>query len=508
MHNYVGIGKTTLANEICKRWAEEMFLLENFSIIILIALRTVQQRSLEDVMKTLIGAEAYQELIETLGEECLIILEGLDEVACEWQQSDALFAALMDFTVLEKAIILITSRPHACQRLNAHRMIEIVGFGEEQIQKFVIQSFSDDPDNENAVIFVQQLKLHPQIYSLCYVPVSLVIIIDIFKYNKNSLPLTLTKLYQTFTDMMLVRDKNRKGVALPSTAIITENTKQLLCKALQDVPSESIGKLFLLSKLAYHGFFEKNALQGVLSELIDKLVLLSKLAYQSFLKKNIRIGGVKHHNERKVCNPKLIFNESDLKQYNIEIAYIKGLLKVVTIHYLTGDYVTYNFIHLTVQEYLCAVYMLTLSQEEQYHLLNECFDDYPNIMILYCGLTKLEIGEIVHSKLTSYNSAVTAIKCLYESQQNTTLCESSPFVLNISYIYLMPYDCYCLSYVYYHYPVTHLKMYMCNIGDKNAKLLAKWCSDKKKVLNLQQLDLAENNLTSEGMKHVIDIVKC
>ena len=49
--SFVGIGKTTLANEICMKWAKrDGFLAEDYDIVILIPLRSVQQRSIEEVM--------------------------------------------------------------------------------------------------------------------------------------------------------------------------------------------------------------------------------------------------------------------------------------------------------------------------------------------------------------------------------------------------------------------------------------------------------------------------
>ena len=179
-----------------------------------------------------------------------------------------------------------------------------------------------------------------------------------------------------------------------------------------------------------------------------------------------------------------------------------------TLHHFAGGQVTFNFIHLTIQEFLCAVYMLTLSQEEQYHLLNEYFDNYPNIMVLYCGLTKLNFfHQVVSSKLTTHHSTVTTVKCLYEGQQNIAphIKSLSPFVLDMSHITLLPYDCHCLSYVLCYYPVTQLDLYGCHIGDKNAGILAKWCFNKNKS-KLQNLKLWSNDLTSEGMKHVVKIL--
>ena len=50
--NCAGIGKTTLANEIhvCVRWTRDGFLSEDFDVIVLIPLRCVQQRTLEEII--------------------------------------------------------------------------------------------------------------------------------------------------------------------------------------------------------------------------------------------------------------------------------------------------------------------------------------------------------------------------------------------------------------------------------------------------------------------------
>ena len=422
-----------------------------------------------------IGNDAYWELTKTAGEKCLIILEGLDEVPCEQQQSDPLLLNLINILTFENAVMLITSRPHACQNLNANRRIEIVGFGKEQIKSFVELSFIRDSHIANT--FMEQLMEHPHIYSLCYVPVSLAMIIHIFKLTKHCLPSTLTKLYQLLTAMTLIRQKKKQQLVSSSVKISTD-IESICCEALPNIPKEALGILFSLSKLAYHGFFEKNPTNR------------------------------EHNNQgwRKLSNIKIIFNQTDLSQCNIEITGGgEGLLKVVTITDLIDDHVTYNFIHLTVQEFLCAVYMLTLSQEEQYHLLNDYFDDYPNIIILYCGLTKLDLHKVLYSKLTLYFSVVTAMKCLYEGRWNTTSHKAlDPFELNMSYITLLPYDCLCLSYIYCHYPVTKLNLYMCYIR-KNVETLAKSCLHK--TTKLEELDLGENSLTGQDMEHVMKIVR-
>ena len=117
-----GIGKTTLVNEICVRWARDGFLAEDFDVVVLIPLRSVQERSVEEVMMEYIGEENYQQLKKSAGRRCLIILEGLDEIAVDRRQSDPFLLCLVkECTLLEDATIIITSRPHACEEIDAGR---------------------------------------------------------------------------------------------------------------------------------------------------------------------------------------------------------------------------------------------------------------------------------------------------------------------------------------------------------------------------------------------------
>ena len=128
------MGKTTLANDICLRWARDGFLSEDFDAVVLITLRYVQQKSLKEVMIECIGEETYQQIEQSDGSRCLIILDGLDEMAAD-HQSDHFFVCLIkDCTVLKKATIIITSRPHACDKLKADRLVKMIGF-EAGIQK-------------------------------------------------------------------------------------------------------------------------------------------------------------------------------------------------------------------------------------------------------------------------------------------------------------------------------------------------------------------------------------
>ena len=482
----VGIGKTTLANEICVKWAKrDGFLAEDYDIVILIPLRSVQQRSIEEVMKEHIGEETYEQAKKSAGSRCLVILEGLDEMAGERRESDPfLVRVVKECTLLEEATIMITSRPHACEKLDAGRRIEVVGFGKEEIREFVEKSFPNDVKCVEE--FSQQLKEYPHLESLSYVPMNLVMIVDIFECSEKKLPSTITQLYQLFIVMTLerqVRKENERKQVCSTVAVAANSVEEKLCKVLTDVPKEAVTTLLLLCRLAYCGFFDWYFARGeVWWEWKD---------------------------------PKIIFTVADLKECGIEVTAEwdgYGLLKATHTHQLPTDTITYNFSHLTIQEFLCAVYISTLSQEEQQRLLSEHSSDYPNVFVFLCGVTGFvssEMFQFVFSKLSSeYDDDVTAVKCLYESQQTSPPQPVTPIILWMSGSLLLPYDVVCISHVMSCYPVYELNMSECYIGDKGAELLVKHYPYKNTTGQLLEvLDLWFNDLTIDGLVHIMKIVK-
>ena len=490
-----GIGKTTLCHELCLRWARDGYLAEDFDAVVLILLRSLQQKSLkEGVVEHIGGEDNYDKLKRLQGRRCLIILEGFDEMA---QQKDPFLLRLIkDNTVFEEATILITSRPHACEVIAADRRIEIVGFGYTEIEDFAKKSF---PNDDQSGEFIRQLDEYPQLQSFCYIPMNLVMLVDIFLYSKDEkkkLPSTLTELYQLFTVRTLKRQVKKdivdeKPAVCSSVAVtVPDHDKEILCELLRDlrdIPEKTVGELvgvvWCLSKLAYQGFFDWNT-------------------------------------ESKDRNPKIIFTESDLKQCDIKIINNFdgfGLLKATPTHGLHADDNIYSFNHLTIQEFFCAVYISLQFRQEQLHLLREHFHEYPNVFIFVCGLTGLassEMFQFIYSKLTLPKESwrgdpdvITAIRCINESKQSSGPHQSvSPFTLDLTNNTLSPYDCVCVSHVLSCYEVLALKMNGCHIGNKGAELLVKHYPNSTGPL-LEKLNLNDNDLTSEGMKHVIKIVR-
>ena len=172
------------------------------------------------------------------------------------------------------------------------------------------------------------------------------------------------------------------------------------------------------------------------------------------------------------------------------------------------------FSHLSIQEFLSSLYISLLPQEEQLRLMNEYFHGFSNVFIFLCGLTEIKCNEMYHfvySKMISNNPygsnphVVPAVRCIYES--NCTVQSAVPFTLDMSSNHLVLFDCFCVSHVISHYPVTQLNLWQCYIGETGAEVLAKnYSNEKATVPLLELLNLQLNNLTAVGMDHLMKIV--
>ena len=230
--NCAGIGKTTLAIQICLQWARDEIFADELDAVVMIPFRSVQERSLEEVIKQYVGEEDYPKLKKSAGSRCLLILEGLDEMAVNRQHSDLILQSLIkENTLLEKLII---SRTHAYEKLVIDRR---VGFGDKEIREFVNNSFTNDV--ESIEEFMRQLTDYPHFHSLCFVPLNLVMISDVFHFSQKKLPSTLTELYRLFIVMILQREVVKCCSVKKLT--VGGNAEVTLCKMLAGIPKKAVG---------------------------------------------------------------------------------------------------------------------------------------------------------------------------------------------------------------------------------------------------------------------------
>ena len=341
-----GIGKTVLAKEIAYLWAEHK-LLTDYKLVILVYLRDPRVHTMKSVEELLqlytsrkVATEVNDYLEKCSGHNVAFVFDGFDEF--HTSQKDSIVNDIIGIgnnygRKFCRSIVVVTSRPTATLSLDkmVDRKIEILGFAPEERNKLISLSVLQLPDRK--VEIDKYFKLHPIINSLCYIPLNLAILLYLF--HLGSLPETLTEMNESFVFHTVYRHMKKHLLsAIPGCIYY-----------IKDMP-ENINQILLkLSKLAYVGLM-RNQLVFTYDDL------------------------------KNVCPE--VYDES-------EAVNGFGLLQAVEHHPQKGGGTTtsFNFLHLTMQEYLAAYYVTTLSVKQQHMLLHFTFwDDRFNFMwMMYVG---------------------------------------------------------------------------------------------------------------------------
>ena len=264
-----GIGKTTLCTMLTEEW-DNGKIFTQFDCVLLLPLRersVSTATTLPQLFKLLHSSErirtsVIEELEEREGEGVLIIADGWDELDQE-NRSDSSFL----YTFLFRNIfpISLTSRPSASAPLHnlstVDRMVEVVGFNEENVKQYIESEFKKCP--EEAFSLIEQLENNPVIQSVCSVPLNCAIICYLWHTFESGLPATLTELYAHIVLNVILRNlKKTKPVINP-----------IALGSIDDIPTAYQKTFWLTCAFAYN----------CLSE--DRLVLIIQTSVKTFLKK-------------------------------------------------------------------------------------------------------------------------------------------------------------------------------------------------------------------------------
>ena len=349
-----GIGKTVLAKEIAYRWAENE-LLRSKKLLFLVFLRECFQKpvmTIEGLIQFVFKSNEMtscltKHLTKTEGKDTVIIFDGFDELS-EENKKESIIVDIINRRILTKCCLVVTSRPTASSILHksVDRKVEIVGFTEEDRLDYIQTALGSDDkqvngeqvNNECVKALQHYLQSNPTINALCYIPLNMTILLCLVEDGIDKLPKTQTEMYKKFIEMTIVRFIKKYD---KSNTII--DIAELF---------DPYDKLFLeLSKLAY------KALET------DKIV---------FTLPEIKKG----------C-PNLTMTSSNWNGL--------GLLKAVQCFsvQMGNDQVTFHFLHFSIQEYMAAWYISTLSDRDQIKLLQKTFWEhrYYNTWIMYVGIT-------------------------------------------------------------------------------------------------------------------------
>ena len=324
-----GMGKTTLCKEIAYQWAKQC-LLKDTKLLLLIYLRDPSMSKIKNLKDLIHYFYSFDEGVIQYSQECAkilndsdgndltIVFDGFDEFD---SSSDSLIANILYREVLPQCRIVVTSRLTASNRL--HRLadvrVQVLGFTDESKSQYIKQELKDHPNKIEAL--QSYLDKHESINSICYMPMMMTILVYIFKENKN-LPNNSAELYDKFIAITI------------SHHLQKQKRLKDLCVSLYALPSEH--KSFLMD--------------------------LSKFAFLTL------------HSKKKVFSKEDIENycpNSTLAKFDLESF---GLINIV--HYFStdkGHSNLFNFLHLSIHEYLAAYYLSSVDECIQFDELRNTF---------------------------------------------------------------------------------------------------------------------------------------
>ena len=391
-----GVGKTTLSHKICKDWANKE-LLHNHHLVVLLHLREKQVReakSIQDLFycdDPILQQSVVQHIQSTSGENVLLIFDAFDELGHMERAQESLFLDIIKGKKLHKCTVVVTSRPYASESLyqlkSVNRHIEVLGFRQTEIHKCIMHSISDEKEAKKLTDMLQERL---DIVSLCYIPLNCAIMLYVYKESSFTLPNTLTELFQVFILHALKR--HLKGVTYASAGCIR---KAMMAPDVDKMPELLKINLKKLAKLAYNGLMD------------DNLVF----SYDEILS--------------------VVPDDDDA---NVE-QHLLGLMTATKSFSRHGREVTYQFLHLTIQEYLAAKWAAVeiLPEQQEAFMKKHLSNDRLRMMLLFlAGITQslsddLFSGETLSIKdyhdLQRQRRFLFLCHITYEAQ-SSSLCQS------------------------------------------------------------------------------------
>ena len=493
-----GIGKTILLKEIAYRWANDTMFKEA-KIVFLLYLRDPRFQSVTTI-KELVQyfncleenevPAAIKKLKRASGEGVVFLIDGLDEYPGALQ--NCLISDLVNSKIFTKSVFVITSRPYASVLLHnkVERRIEILGLGSDERDEYIYMSLKSSPEKREEV--KKYLKQHPMLNSLVYISFHLSVLL--FLFQQGNLPETLTEMNESFILHTVYRHMEK-----------------------HDIPSSCVVKLTDFPEAVY-----------------DTVYKLSKLAFQG-LQKN-----------------QLVFTFDEIKQACPELNVIPGalngfdLLQAVQ-HYPqkgVGVTVSFNFLHLTMQEFLAAWYISHCSVEQQKQLLRQSFmkgelrnerfldpetlnDSFARMWQMYVGLVGVDC-DVWKQFTTEYKLGLSNMfplrfiyyfQCLMEGRSkaieapissvfknNTISIPTHVFSVKVLSPYHIALLCFFLSKSteqWEHYDFQ--RNYMRDVGIEMLEVF--WLANKHQLTCVKSLNLLGNWLTSHSKIAISNIIR-
>ena len=493
-----GSGKSTLTVHICQRWSRgELF--QEFIIIILVQLRDPAVQSAQSIADLIPcpDIESAQEVASAikacLGRGVLWILDGWDELPSHLRERSLLrdMITLSLLSPITQSSVIVTSRPVSSSKLSelVSSRIEVLGFTREEQRQYFIECLKGNTKAVDALM--ERLSENPAIEGSCYLPMNASIVAHLYLSN-GSLPRTVHGIF---------------------SSLVRHCLSHYLCQRLGKTQQQA----------------QLTSLDRLPQELQAPFDQLCKLAFTA------------------ISQNKVTFSQSDLEIVkDLAVACELGLLQATPSILSDGGTVYYNFLHLSIQEMLSAIYISHMPASEQISTFDSLFSDsrFSAVFQFYAAITKLRTSRPFLSKFPSWlipksvdvhmlnligkfverrdNKLllVSLFHCLYEAQ-DPSLCQ---FVkeklgngLDLRDTLLTPVDTIAIGYFLSCISDTtsNIKEFIanlsnCSLGDAGIKsMVQSICRsiDPHSTVNIHlRVILWENEIHEEGASHIAELL--
>ena len=494
-----GVGKSTFAWKLCCKWGKGRSL-QQYQLVVLLRLRDKNVRAAKNISdlfqyhKRHIQQPVVEEIQGMGGEGVLLLFEGYDELPKELRTESSIFLDVITGRELPEATVLITSRPWASEFLHREckeqisQHIEILGFTKDNIQSYLESTIPDDPSLLPGL--KKYISCYPHIGSLMYIPLNSAIVVEVYRNSRKDdtlVPKTMTELYSSLVRDLLLRHLLDHPVH--------GKKRRWRVRSFSDLPQDVHQQLCEVGRIAYEGILHDQ--QVIFSDLPEDFETLGLMQ----------------------CAPELYVGE--------------------------GAAVSYNFLHLTVQEYLAAFHLSQQPVEKQIEHFREYKQQqqqqqqrqqhFHMVLRFLSGLRKF----------SGYSSAVLNTLCveksigdstsdgesgddpasvvgritfdtlhwLFEAHDNDAIAKllgSSDIQLKQRSSQVTPFDCFVLGYCVSHSNCTwKIDLGFCHIGEDKVEMLVRGAVEEETHCTgeISEIDLSKNDITSEGVKHLLKFPK-
>ncbi len=195
-------------------------------------------------------------------------MHGWDELSEANRLKTSFLYNLLFGRLLPSASVILTSRPSASATLHnlpsVDRLVEIVGFSEENVKQYIVSEFEQFPEKASSLI--EQLENNPVIQSVCSVPLNCAIVCNLWHTLDQELPRTLTELYTQIVLNIILRNIKKK---FPDCLISLSS--------FDEIPNDLQDTFWLMCEFAYECLlldqlvFSEAELSSCFSKVGDKL---------------------------------------------------------------------------------------------------------------------------------------------------------------------------------------------------------------------------------------------